>query len=319
MNVALIGAGKIGRIRAEVIRQSESRLVAVHDANDIAAAKLGLPVSLDFIMTAKDINAVVICTPTKYHMPIAVSALHAGKHVLCEKPLGRTLQEAKLVVQNVLPGQILHSGFNYRHLSHVKRAKKIIESGVLGDLMFFRSRFGNGGRPGYGKEWCTQKDLGGGGVTIEQAIHVFDLISFLFGDPERIVANMDLCYHGFPDTEDNVFCMIKTSGGTATVHVSWTQWTNLFEVEIFGTEGYLRLEGRDGSYGPPRLYHGIRNDDHTRPFEHEIDLPDESSWALDWAEFEQEVESGINGAYGLMAQRMVEAAYKSVDKGWVNI
>ena len=306
MNVALIGAGKIGKIRADIIRQSESRLVATYD---IDPNKRSFP--LDYILGRQDIQAVVIATPTKFHMPLAIQALKSGKHVLCEKPLGRTVAEAETILQTVLPGQILHSGFNYRHLSHVKRAKSIIDSGVLGDLMFFRSRFGNGGRPHYEQEWCTQKDLGGGGVTIEQAIHVFDLVPFLFDKPTRILAVMDRCYHKL-DTEDNLFCLVETNSGTASIHVSWTQWTNLFEIEIFGMKGYLRLTGRDGSYGQPKLIHGIKNADHSRPYEYEIELPDENSWALDWAEFEQEVERGKNkGDNGLLAQQMVEAAYES--------
>ena len=319
MNVALIGAGKIGKIRADIIRQSESQLIAIYDNNPIAAMRLGLPpISLSDLFKCQDIQAVVIATPTKFHMPLAIEALKSGKHVLCEKPLGRTVSEAKAILLEVLPSQILHSGFNYRHLSHVKRAKSIIDSGVLGDLMFLRSRFGNGGRPNYEREWCTQKDLGGGGVMIEQAIHVFDLIPFLFGRPSRILATTDRCYHKL-DTEDNIFCLVETNNGVANIHVSWTQWTNLFEIEIFGTKGYLRLTGRDGSYGQPKLIHGIKNDDHSRPYEYQIELPDENSWALDWAEFEQEVERGKNkGDNGLIAQQMVEAAYESNKRSeWV--
>jgi predicted dehydrogenase len=126
---------------------------------------------------------------------------------------------------------------------------------------------------------------------------------------------MDLCYHHFTNTEDNVFCLMETPNGIAEMHTSWTQWVNIFEVEIFGSGGYLRLSGRDGSYGPPKLCYGIKNADHSRPVEHEIAFTeDQDSWTLDWAEFESEIENGQetgSASAGLRAQRVVAAAYES--------
>lgn len=319
INVAIIGMGAIGNIRADIIQRSKkSQLVA---RSDIDLSKSTATVQQ--ILDDNKIDAVVIATPTKYHLPLVHSALQAGKHVLCEKPLGRTVNEAEKMLEVVQPGKILHVGFNYRHLAHVQFAKKLIKLNFLGDLMFFRCKFGNGGRPNYQQAWCTQKDLSGGGVVIEQAIHVFDLVSFLFGRPYAVVASTNLCFHDFPDTEDNVFCMIKTSSGMAAIHVSWTQWHNIFELEIFGTRGYVRLTGRDGSYGPPRLFYGVKNDDHSRPEEREIvELLDKrSSWELDWAEFEDEIELGKNILINrFVAQQVVEAVYESAKSNeWISI
>ena len=313
IRVGIIGYGRIGRIRADVIRSSEKSCVAC-----IGDAKFDCD-TVDYIMNDPSINAVVIATPTKYHMSLAIEALKAGKHVLCEKPLGRNLKEAESIFRAVPAGQVLHLGFNYRHLAHVRKAKEMIESGYIGTPMFFRSRFGNGGRPDYHKEWCTQKEQGGG-VVIEQAIHIFDLVSFLFDEPKYITAITCNLYHDL-DTEDNLFCTIETLIGIAQIHVSWTQWVNLFEVEIFGTKGYIKLLGRDGSYGQPRLFYGTRNQDHSRPIENEIGFNTEDSWTLDWAEFESEIEKKVyDVSPGLKAQRIVDAAYESAECGsWITI
>ncbi|MDA4129241.1 MAG: Gfo/Idh/MocA family oxidoreductase [Thaumarchaeota archaeon] len=327
LNVALIGAGRIGQIRADVIkRSSHARLVAVNDIDYGLAAGVepgGLASTMEAILYGKHIDAVVIATPTKFHSEIAIRALEASKHVLCEKPMGRNVTEARaMYFAAEAADRVLWAGFNYREMAHVRFAKDFVDRGLLGKLHFFQCRFGHGGRPHYKEEWCTQKELSGGGVLIEQGIHIMDLVRHLFGEPYQVVAQTDCLFHDFKDTEDNAFCLLNTNRGLVQIHVSWTRWENIFEIEIFGSKGFLRLEGRDGHYGPQKVIFGERQTDHSRPHEQKFDFPIKpDSWTLDWKAFELAIKTNTTNMYsGIRAQELVAAAYSSAkSNAWVNL
>lgn len=279
------------------------------------------------LIAKPDIDAVVVSTPTKFHYEVALAALKGGKHVLCEKPLARTTQECQsLAVAAQSAGRVLKTGFNYRHMSHVRKAKELIENGSIGPVYFFRSRYGHGGRPGYEQHWCTDADLSGGGVLQEQGIHIVDLVRVLLGEPYKVLAETRTFFWPFPATEDNCFCLFETSERQiAQIHVSWTQWRNIFEIELFGRDGFLRLEGRDGHYGPQRLVWGKRQPNHGRPVEEVFSFEEnDGSWAREWQEFlaliDDDERSRLAAAReGLRTQQLVETAYRSAQEGgWIS-
>jgi predicted dehydrogenase len=334
LSVAIIGAGRVGQIRAQVIRRSgRALLAAVADVDCARAEKVaeGTPadVTSDWatVVNRNDIDVIVVSTPTKFHSEVTIAALKAGKHVLCEKPLGRSVDEARRMFDAALAScRLLKTGFNYRHMAHVRKAKELLERGALGPLYFLRCRYGHGGRPGYEKEWCTDAELSGGGVLLEQGIHIFDLVRHLLGEPSQLLAQTKRFYWNFPAVEDNGFCMLQTTNGqTAQIHVSWTQWVNLFELEIFGRDGYLRLGGRDGHYGSQHLTWGKRKPDHTRPIEEIFEfVAADDSWDREWQEFcaaiEEAREPYGSASDGLRAQQLIEAAYQSASQhSWISI
>jgi predicted dehydrogenase len=334
LRVAIIGAGRVGQIRAGVIRRADGAvLAAVADMDRIRAEKLAHETAAEAttdwasIVSRSDIDAVVVCTPTRFHGAIAIAALQSIKHVLCEKPLGRNVNEARSMFDAAhASGCLLKTGFNYRHMPHVRKAKELLDAGVLGSLYLLRCRYGHGGRPGYEKEWCTDAELSGGGVLLEQGIHIFDLVRHLLGEPSEIAAETNCFFWPFPVVEDNGFCLMRTSSGqVAQIHVSWTQWVNLFELEVFGHDGYLRLEGRDGSYGPPRLTWGKRKPDHGRPAEQSFQFAEAvDSWDLEWREFQSAIaearEPTGSTSDGLRSQQLIDAAYQSASRhSWIAI
>ena len=339
LSVAIIGAGRIGQIRAAVVRRSDSAaLSAVADVDLGRAQRLARDAQAlatddwQSVVARPDVDAVIVSTPTKFHVDAAIAALESGKHVLCEKPLARTVDEARRMFDAARKHRrVLKTGFNYRYMAHVRRAKELFDAGALGPapLHFFRCRFGHCGRPGYEQEWCTNAELSGGGVLIEQGIHILDLVRHLFGEPARLLADTRRFFWNFASAEDNAFCLIETAGGAmAQMHVSWTQWVNIFELEVFGRDGYLRLTGRDGHYGPPRLVWGKRKPDHTRPEEEIFEFPAaDDSWKLEWDEFLAAIRSSKesagsvpHGLDGLRAQQLVEAAYRSAtERRWIEI
>lgn len=323
--VAIVGAGNIGRLRAEIInRSSHSRVRLVADVDAERASNLAKAAGAigttdcEEAVSNPNIDLVVVSTPTKFHAYASRCALSAGKHVLCEKPLARSTAEAKpMIAVAASRNTVLKTGFNYRHMAHVRKAKELIAAGALGSLYFLRCRYGHGGRLGYEKDWCTSKELSGGGVLLEQGIHIVDLVRYLLGEPSEVIADVQRFFWGFPDVEDNCFLLMKTHDSqVAQIHVSWTQWVNVFELEIFGRDGYLSLTGRDRHYGPQRLIWGKRQPTHARPEEEVFDFaPPDDSWAREWEEFVsaiRESRTPIGSADdGLRALRIIEAAYQS--------
>jgi predicted dehydrogenase len=334
VRVAIIGAGNIGRIRARLAQHSPaSRLEFVADL-DLARAKdlayaTGAAATSDWkaAIQSPAVDAVVICTPTKFHAEAIRTSLEAGKDVLCEKPLARSAEEAKAVARLAESnGLVLKTGFNYRYMAHVRKAKEMIDSGALGQLYLLRCRYGHGGCPGYEQRWCTDLDLSGGGALLEQGIHILDLTRYLLGEPSRVLASTSRFFWNFPAVEDNCFLLLRTwESQTAEIHVSWTQWINLFSLEIFGRDGYLHLSGRDGHYGPQNLVWGQRQSNHSRPQEQVFDFSSgNDSWELEWQDFLNAVatrrEPMGNVTDGLRAMELVEAAYKSSrEEKWIAI
>lgn len=323
--VAIVGAGNIGRLRGEIInRSSRSRVQLVADVDAERARALaqftGAQATTDCESAVQDpgIDLVVVSTPTKFHAEASRRALSAGKHVLCEKPLARSVREASSMISAAQTGNsLLKTGFNYRHMAHIRKAKELISAGALGPLYFLRCHYGHGGRPGYEKDWCTSRELSGGGVLLEQGIHIIDLVRYLLGEPVEVLAQVDRYFWDFPDVEDNCFVLLRTKlSQTAQLHVSWTQWVNVFSLELFGRDGYLFLSGRDRHYGPQRLIWGKRQPNHSRPAEEVFDFPPpDDSWAREWEEFvsaiqEKRVPLG-SADDGMRALQIIEAAYES--------
>jgi predicted dehydrogenase len=323
--VAILGAGNIGGIRATSIQRSTTaRVKVVADVDRSRANQLahsvGAVAKTDWRSALEDpgVDLAVVSTPTKFHAGAVESALRAGKHVLCEKPLARNLAEAETVQEIAARCRlVLKTGYNYRYMAHVRKAHDLIREGAIGAIHFMRARYGHGGRPGYEKHWCTNQDLSGGGVLLEQGIHMLDLMRYLFGEPTSILALAECLFWPFEGTEDNCFILAQCEAGrTAQIHVSWTQWVNLFSVEIFGRDGYLHLTGRDGHYGSQRLIWGKRQSDHSRPLEQEFEFsPPDTSWDLEWKDFVESIGAGrepmSHPADSCRTLQLVEAAYQS--------
>lgn len=322
--VAIIGAGLIGGKRAEALKEFDNcRLLAVADRSIEAAENLGRRYGAEAasrwrdFADRKDIDVVVVATYNKSLAPITIDMLKAGKHVLCEKPLGRNSAEAGQMVETAKEnGVVLKTGFNHRCHPAIAAAKRLLCDGRIGRLFSMRCRYGHGGREGYEKEWRASKDICGGGELLDQGVHVVDLFRFFAGDFDEAVGYVQTHFWDM-QVEDNAYAIFrKDNGVVATMHTSWTQWKNLFSFEMFGAEGYLIIDGLGGSYGTETLTIGRRKSKGGPPDEETIscDGPDDS-WQTEWSEFVSAVEKGTepdgNGWDGYQANRMLEAVYKS--------
>lgn len=329
LGVGIVGCGLIGRRRAaEAAAHPESRCVAVTDVDPAAAAATaqaaGAVVEADWraVVDRPDVGCVVVATPNGFFEEVACAALAAGRHVLIEKPMGRNLAEAERIRDAARrAGRVLKVGFNHRYHPAIAEAHRRLAAGEIGEVISVRCRYGHGGRPGYEKEWRGSCELAGGGELTDQGVHVVDLIHWFAGVPATGFAMLQTAVWPLGDLEDNAFGMFRFAGGAvAAFHTSWTQWKNLFSLEVFGCAGALVVEGLGRSYGPETLtaYRrrpegGVPESD-TRIFEGA-----DPSWRLEWADFVGAVREGRpmlgTAEDGVVAMRMLDALYRASRDG----
>lgn len=328
MRVGIIGAGLQARRRAPVLREfPDTELVIVTAAHrnhaTALASRMGCEAGEGWegVVERPDVDTVVVCTPPHLHAEITVAALRAGKHVLCEKPLARTDDEARTMVEAAGRSErVLWCGFNHRYHPAVQQIRRWVDEGVLGDLMCCRARYGICGRPGYANEWRADPRVVAGGQLMEQGIHAIDLFRWFLGDPDAVAAMTGTTYWDIDPLEDNGFVLLRWPGGQmASLHSSLTQWRNLFSFELIGRDAYASAEGLGGGYGTEQAI--LRKRDFDKPFsEHVIDYRGEDrSWSDEWQNFVAAVRGNrapIDSAVdGLRALQIVNAAYASSREG----
>jgi len=322
MKVAIIGCGVIGQKRARAL-DPEDQLVACCDISLEKAEALGKAFSCPFyteytrVFNEVECDAVIVAVINQSIQEIVLSALHAGKHVLSEKPLGRNASEAKTMVEVASQShRILKTGFNHRFHPAVWKAKEIFDQGGIGELLIIRARYGHGGRPGLEKEWRSSKLACGGGELLDQGVHVIDLIRWFGGEITEVYGKVETKFWPI-EVEDNAFAIVQTEKHvTAQFHVSWTNWKNIFSFELFGSLGYLKIEGLGGNYGPETLEYGKRNPKGGRPEMEYFEFPPEdTSWKSEWQEFKSAIRDNReplgSGVDGWKANAVVEALYQS--------
>ncbi|MGH9631303.1 MAG: Gfo/Idh/MocA family protein, partial [Bryobacteraceae bacterium] len=175
MRVGIVGCGRIGRKRAQSlpdtctpalfcdIRQEQARSLALQFHGSEACSDWREAVR------RPDLDIIVVSTTHDQLAVVAAEAAASGKHVLVEKPCARRASELEPVLQAIAAtGVRVRAGFNHRYHRALQKAREIFETGVLGDLMFIRGRYGHGGRPGYDQEWRADPEVSGGGEAIDQ-------------------------------------------------------------------------------------------------------------------------------------------------------
>ncbi len=247
IKVGIIGYGKMGRIRAAAIAgDCRGKVSAVYDPlADPAANGLPRAESPEAVIDNPEIAAIFVCTPNGLIKDLVVQALHAGKHVFAEKPPGISIAQVEemrdALAQN--PGAKLKFGFNHRYHDAIMVAKERIDSGQYGDILWLRGRYGKSVDENFKNTWRAQREMAGGGILLDQGIHMLDLFVHLVGDFEEVKGFCNNQYWGL-NIEDNVFAMLRNAKGqTASLHSTMTQWRHLFSLEIFLQKGYMVING----------------------------------------------------------------------------
>lgn len=262
-NIGIIGCGKIAQKRhiPEYTDNPNANLLGFFDLNQARAealAKLhgGIAYkSYQELLENKEIDAVSVCTSNDSHAAITIAALLAGKHVLCEKPMATTLADCEAMVETAKQqGKYLMIGQNQRLTKTHVKAKELISSGLIGEIVTFRTTFGHGGPETWsidpGKNtWFFDKQKAVMGAMADLGIHKTDLIHFLTG--QEIVETTARLYTldkrgadgNLIGVDDNAFCIYKLEGGAVgTMAVSWTHYgAEDNSTVIYGSKGIMRI------------------------------------------------------------------------------
>jgi len=318
--VALIGCGRVGQKRLEFLPPGCVTVACdleLARAQQLAAKSPGCLAtnSVEKALAASNVDAVFIATVNASLAPLAIQSAQAGKHVLVEKPGAISLKQLdELEAMAGKRGVLVRVGYNHRFHPACVKALEILRGGALGPMMFVRGRYGQGGRPGYEKEWRADPKLSGGGELIDQGVHLIDLAGIFLGEFTRIVGHTSTCFWNMP-VEDNAFLSLRNSAGaTAWLHASCTEWKNLFSLEIYGHLGKLHWEGLGGSYGLERLIYYRMLPEMGPPETTIWEFPrGDESWRLEMAEFFDDIRLKRTPVPGLKEARaalaVVEAIY----------
>ncbi|MFL6562918.1 MAG: Gfo/Idh/MocA family protein, partial [Bacillus sp. (in: firmicutes)] len=258
LRVGVIGCGSIAQHRhlPEYKANKNVELVAVCDSNEErareVAEKFGAEAYTSFeeLLKNAEVDAVSVCTPNYLHAPISIAALNAGVHVLCEKPMATSTEEAEAMIAAAKEsGKKLMIGHNQRFVPSHQRARRLIESGEIGKIYSFRTAFGHGGPEGWsvdGKEsWFFQKDKAFVGAMGDLGVHKTDLLRYVLGEEIVEVGSfVETSAKDFADVDDNAVCVLKTESGIiGTLAASWAYVSKEDNSTIiYGEKGILRLE-----------------------------------------------------------------------------
>lgn len=303
LRVGIAGFGKIGRLRSKELEKfSNVELVAVFDIekpSSTTGQSFAFCASFEDLLSY-NLDAVFICTYNNVLAEYTKTALSEGLHVFCEKPPAKTVKELKEVLAVYeSSNQILKYGFNHRYHYSVIEARKAILSGEFGKIIWMRGFYGKAGSIDYHKNWRNYKKYSGGGILIDQGIHMLDLMRYLSNAEFRDVSSYVTTAYWDIEAEDNAFALLKSKDNiVGMLHSSATQWRHKFLLEICLENGYINLDGMlstTRSYAPEKLIKGMREfEDIThamgKPKESITWFENDDSWRLEVEEFIHSIE-----------------------------
>lgn len=261
--IGIIGCGKIAQVRhiPEYAANPDAELAGYFDLNleraELLAQQYGGKAFASYqdLLADPSIDAVSVCTANSSHAEISIAALHAGKHVLCEKPMATTQADCDAMVQAAEEsGRYLMIGQNQRLAKAHVKAKELIDSGLIGEIISFRTTFGHGGPETWsvdpGKStWFFDKNRAAMGAMADLGIHKTDLIHYLTGDhvvetTARLVTMDKRGADGeLIGVDDNAICIYRLSkGALGTMTASWTFYgAEDNSTILYGTRGIMRI------------------------------------------------------------------------------
>lgn len=249
LKAAIIGFGKVGHTRKTCIeKHKDLHLIALCDLTEPSEeVSEGCRFTRDWhtVLEMKP-DILFVCTTNEMIPDITVAALERGIHTFCEKPPGRTVADVLRMVEaeKTSPGGKLCFGFNHRYHQAVLDAKALIDKGRMGKILWMRGIYGKAGGPAYDRNWRNDPVRSGGGILIDQGIHMLDLMHMFCGTTFPDVKSMVGKTFWKVPVEDNVMSIMRNDlGQMAMVHSSATQWRHTFILDVYLVRGYLSLNG----------------------------------------------------------------------------
>jgi len=332
LKVGIAGYGIVGKRRRACVEQHQDlQLVAVCDQTfgDKGVFPDGIRYYANYHdMLAEDLHVLVVCLTNDVNPDATIAGLERGLHVFCEKPPGRDLEDIARVirVENQHPGLRLMYGFNHRFHDSVQDAIRIIRSGELGRIINLRGVYGKSKIITYNQtDWRTKRAVAGGGVLLDQGIHMVDLMRLFAGEFTQVKSIVTNSHWGY-DVEDNVYVIMQTDDGiVGMLNSSATQWRHRFNLDINLEHGSVILGGLltgTKSYGAETLT--VATVDHTAnhgdPKEQVTRYNRDPSWEMEINQFANCILRGMPIEHGtskdaFKTMKLVSQIYYA-DRGW---
>ena len=274
----------------------------------------------------EELDVLFVCLPNYLAPEVTISGLEANLHVFCEKPPGRTIEDIERVIdtERKHPELCLKYGFNHRYHHSVREALRLVESQELGDVINLRGAYGKSKIISFDSTWRTERDLCGGGILLDQGIHMVDMMRLFAGEFTQVhsfISN-DFWKH---DVEDNAYALMRTEAGiVAMLHSSATQWRHRFQFEITLSRGQIILDGilsGSKSYGAETMTVAYATEnDAGDPTEKTTKYNDDPSWKDEIYDFAEAILTGKKIAEGsskdaLLTMQLVYRIY-CADEKW---
>ncbi len=297
LQVGIAGYGVVGKRRREFIDlHPRLKTVAVCDRNfpGEGAFDDGVRYYTHYKrLLEEELDVLFVCLTNDINPEVTIAGLEKDLHVFCEKPPGRDVSDVVRVIacENEHPARKLKYGFNHRYHDSVRDALAIVRSGELGEVINLRGVYGKSKFISYGKEsdWRIHRAVAGGGILLDQGIHMVDLMRLFAGEFEEIHSYISNGFWGH-DVEDNAYALMRTADGkVAFLHSTATQWRHRFNLEITLERGAITLSGilsGSKSYGAETMTVAWSADDDVGdPREQTTRYNHDRSWADEIAEF----------------------------------
>ena len=332
LKVGIAGYGVVGKRRRECVDyHPDMEMVAVCDRkfsnNDLILDDL--PSYQDYKqLLEEDLDVLIVCLTNDIASEVTIAGLECGLHVFCEKPPGRGVEDIVSVrkVEKNHPRLKLMYGFNHRYHDSVVEALKIAQSNELGEIINIRGVYGKSQLKTFNQpDWRTKREIAGGGILLDQGIHMVDLMRLFIGEFEEVHSFISNNHWNY-NVEDNAYALMRTTKGTvAMLNSSATQWRHIFRLDINLEKGSLILGGilsSSKSYGAETLtvVFAYPENDNGNPKEVVTRYNSDPSWHAEIKEFAEcilnnrEISSG-NSYDALQTMKLVYKIYFS-DKKW---
>ena len=331
LRVGFAGYGIVGQRRRQFIdRRTDMRTVAVADRSFGSDTHLpdGIPAYADFHrLLDETLDVLFVCLTNDVAAEASILGLERGLHVFCEKPPGRDVADIERVIETETrhPGLKLKYGFNHRYHDSVKDALALVRSGEMGRVLDIKGTYGKSQIISFGQnDWRSKRAIAGGGILLDQGIHMVDLMRLFAGEFTQIHSVISNAHWGH-DVEDNAYALMRSETGVvALLHSSATQWRHRFNLDITLEKGGLVLSGilsGSKSYGAETLSVIWRAEDgNGDPREQTTRYNNDPSWADEIADFADSVVKGRPVTDGssdeaLRTMRLVYDIYRA-DPQW---
>ena len=302
LNVGIAGYGVVGKRRRQFIDQHPRlKTVAVCDQNfsECGVMSDGVRYMPDYRqLLGEPLDVLFVSLPNYMAAEVTIAGLEKGLHVFCEKPPGRDVSDIEHVIEAERrhPECVLKYGFNHRYHDSVREALRIVQSGDMGQILNVRGIYGKSKIIPFSGGWRAERRFAGGGILLDQGIHMVDLIRLFCGDFIDVKSFVSNAYWHH-DVEDNAFALMKgVNGQIAMLHSSATQWEHCFQMHIVLTEGYLELRGilsGTKSYGEEQLLVGKRSESDVGTLQKEvITYLEDNSWRDEIYDFASVIVNG---------------------------